>query len=124
MTEPALTEQQLEHFDAVLRRRRDEAEEHLARLNASMTEVQTARSDGAADDEHDPEGPTMSDEWSRLSGLVSTAQNDLAVVDRAVTRLENGTYGRCVRCGEPIAMDRLEARPAAELCIGCARLVG
>jgi DnaK suppressor protein len=122
MTEPALTDQQLEHFDAVLRRRRDAAEQHLARLNASMVEVQTARSDGAADDEHDPEGPTMSEEWSRLSGLVSAAESDLAVLDRGISRLQEGTYGRCARCGEPIALDRLEARPAAELCISCARL--
>ena len=37
-------------------------------------------------------------------------------------RIADGTYGTCRRCGRPIGFDRLEARPAADLCIECARL--
>jgi DnaK suppressor protein len=40
-------------------------------------------------------------------------------VKRALERVDEGTYGRCVRCGKDIAVDRLRAMPAAELCITC-----
>jgi DnaK suppressor protein len=41
----------------------------------------------------------------------------LAAIDRALARLDNGTYGRSVVSGEPIPDERLEADPAAELTI-------
>jgi DnaK suppressor protein len=40
-------------------------------------------------------------------------------VAEALARVENGTYGTCVRCGEEIAPGRLQAVPAARLCITC-----
>ena len=41
-------------------------------------------------------------------------------VERALARLEAGSYGLCTSCGEQIAGDRLKALPAAALCIDCA----
>lgn len=46
---------------------------------------------------------------------------EVASVRRALTRIENGTYGSCARCGGQIASKRLEVRPEAALCIDCAR---
>jgi DnaK suppressor protein len=40
---------------------------------------------------------------------------------RALAKLEEGSYGRCDRCGGPIAPGRLEAAPESVLCIDCAR---
>jgi DnaK suppressor protein len=40
---------------------------------------------------------------------------------RALAKLEEGSYGRCDRCGGPIAPARLEAAPESSLCIDCAR---
>ena len=48
-------------------------------------------------------------------------RREIASVQRALGRIEDGTYGTCVRCGEEIAPERLEARPEAALCISCAR---
>ena len=42
-------------------------------------------------------------------------------LQRALAKLEEGSYGRCDRCGEPIAPGRLEAAPESALCISCAR---
>jgi DnaK suppressor protein len=41
----------------------------------------------------------------------------LAAIDSALRRIQDGTYGRCERCGEEIEEERLEALPWATLCI-------
>lgn len=47
-------------------------------------------------------------------------QLELTQIDSALQRLEDGTYGDCIECGEPIADKRLEFDPSALLCIECA----
>lgn len=43
----------------------------------------------------------------------------LAKIEKALTRIEDGTFGVCERCEEPISPKRLEARPVTTLCIRC-----
>ena len=43
----------------------------------------------------------------------------LKKIDLALKKIEDGTYGECEMCGEPIAPARLMARPVAQLCIDC-----
>ena len=50
-----------------------------------------------------------------------TLRDRLAAIDRALKRLDDGTYGRSVRSGVPIPNERLEADPAAELTVEEAR---
>jgi RNA polymerase-binding protein DksA len=54
--------------------------------------------------------------------LRDRAEQQLALVDDALERLAAGTFGTCIRCGRPIAADRLEALPWAPRCIDCQRL--
>lgn len=72
------------------------------------------------DDEHDPEGVTLSSEWSRLSALADAAADEVRRFDDALARWDAGGYGVCARCGKPIPAGRLEALPFAELCVPCA----
>ena len=58
-------------------------------------------------------------ERSRLISVVETLRSNLAEVERALARIDAGTYGTCERCGKPIDPARLEARPWALLCIDC-----
>ena len=51
-----------------------------------------------------------------------TLRDRLAAIDRALKRLDDGSYGRSVRSGVPIPDDRLEADPAAELTVEEARV--
>jgi RNA polymerase-binding transcription factor DksA len=74
----------------------------------------------ATDDEHDPEGATIAFERAQLAALLDQARDHLAELDDALDRLREGSYGRCERCGRPIADERLAARPAARTCITCA----
>ena len=48
----------------------------------------------------------------------------LEQVDAAIARIAGGRFGACVRCGHPIAPERLEALPWAAYCIECQRIVG
>ena len=43
----------------------------------------------------------------------------LVKIDRALEKIEDGSFGTCESCGEKIGVKRLEARPVAELCIDC-----
>lgn len=49
---------------------------------------------------------------------------EIASVRRALGRVDDGSYGECVRCGADIAPARLNVRPEAALCIDCARKEG
>lgn len=73
-----------------------------------------------ADDEHDPEGATIAFERAQLSSLLGAAERRLVEIDRTVANLDAGTYGLCERCGQPIAAERLAARPTATTCVTCA----
>jgi DnaK suppressor protein len=75
----------------------------------------------ATDDEHDPEGHTIAFERQQVAGLLRAARSRLAELDLAIAQLDAGTYGRCDRCGRPIADERLAALPATRTCIDCAR---
>ena len=58
-------------------------------------------------------------EQQRDLALRDRAVQHLALVDAAIARLDDGTYGTCVRCGNPIPDGRLEALPWAAHCIDC-----
>jgi RNA polymerase-binding transcription factor DksA len=74
----------------------------------------------ATDDEHDPEGATIAFERAQLAALIDQARSHLAELEETLDRLREGSYGRCERCGRPIAAERLAARPTARTCITCA----
>jgi RNA polymerase-binding transcription factor DksA len=50
-------------------------------------------------------------------GVLLSVETELAQLQRALGRLDAGTYGRCEVCGKPIAEGRLEAKPAARYCV-------
>jgi DnaK suppressor protein len=58
-------------------------------------------------------------EQQRDLALRDSAEQHLAAVDAAIARLDDGTFGTCLRCGRPIAPERLEALPWAAHCIDC-----
>ncbi|XOF34859.1 MAG: RNA polymerase-binding protein DksA [Candidatus Electrothrix sp. YB6] len=51
--------------------------------------------------------------------LRSRERKLLDKIEQAIARIDNGTYGTCAECEEPIALKRLEARPVASFCIDC-----
>ena len=62
-------------------------------------------------------------EQQRDLALRERNQHQLEAVESALARLADGSYGTCIRCGNPIAPERLEALPWAAYCIDCQRIV-
>lgn len=55
-----------------------------------------------------------------LEQFGASGTRERAAIDAALTRISEGTYGYCTRCGEPIGEERLEALPATPFCRACA----
>ena len=62
-------------------------------------------------------------EQQRDLALRDRAEQHLALVDAALERLDAGSYGTCLRCGDPIPPERLEALPWAAHCIACQSVI-
>ena len=92
----------------------------LTRLEADEGDLLRDRADATADDEHDPEGSTLSGEWLQVDALRRAALTERAEIAAARERWADGTYGVCEVCGRPIPDARLEARPFARRCVACA----
>jgi len=92
----------------------------LAALERDFTGIVEAAGSANADDEHDPEGATIAFERQHVAALLALAREQLSQVDAALRRLDDGNYGTCQHCGEPIPAERLAARPTASTCVGCA----
>jgi DnaK suppressor protein len=108
-------------------RRRLEAERTAARsrvrsMSADLEGFMVESADTNADDEHDPEGPTIAYQRAQLVTLLARSRASVDDLDRALERLGRGEYAVCERCGGEIPLDRLEARPATTICIRCAGL--
>jgi RNA polymerase-binding transcription factor DksA len=100
-----------------LREERDEVRARLVSMTRDLESLFAASADSNADDEHDPEGQTIAYERSQLSVLIQGAQQHLAGIEAAAIRLQQGSYGVCEVCDQPIPAARLEARPTARTCV-------
>lgn len=107
----------LEEVIAVERERASARVEALTRQFDAIVESSAI---APPDDEHDPEGSTVAFERAQVAALLTSARSRLAELEQAQQRLVGGRYGSCERCGQPIPVDRLLARPTAQTCVACA----
>jgi RNA polymerase-binding protein DksA len=91
--------------------------------NAVLEETATTESEGAAIvelsvvDQHPADIGTETFEREKQASILELAERQLQDIERAVSRLDAGTYGTCEACGAVIPVERLEARPAARFCL-------
>ena len=55
-----------------------------------------------------------------LEDLGNAGKAEIAQIRAALARIEDGTYGDCAKCGDPISAERLETLPATPFCKNCA----
>jgi RNA polymerase-binding transcription factor DksA len=100
---------------------RHDAQARLIAARATLERLRTERAEaGTADDEHDPDGSTLSAEWTMAVAQCRIVEDSIAQIGAALARVDAGRYGICASCGRPIPRVRLEARPAARTCADCA----
>ena len=97
-----------------------QAQTQRADLITAIDEMRIARSLTFADDEHDPEGSTVSLDQARDAALLDRTEQTLTELIAAQQRLASGRYGVCEHCGRTIPGERLLARPEARHCVPCA----
>ena len=98
---------------AQLGRLRAEYDQAIADLNA----LQQSANDGAGDDQADAGAKTF--EREQELSIANNRLDLLTQMQRAIERVDAGTYGRCESCGNPIPKARLQAFPSATLCVTC-----
>lgn len=85
------------------------------RLTASATEA--AERELSSAEQHPAELATETMERELDQTLVEHTERELAEIEAALTRLQDGTYGLCEACHDPISEGRLQALPAARYCV-------
>jgi DnaK suppressor protein len=103
---------------------RDELAAEVAALRADIDRAETdiaSRLGDAVGDAGDDQADVGAKTFEREHELALThnARELLAQNERAIARIEAGTYGTCESCGEPIGKARLQAFPRATLCVRC-----
>ncbi|WP_117208316.1 TraR/DksA family transcriptional regulator [Allorhizocola rhizosphaerae] len=110
-----------EKIRLALTARRDELQEEYDQTLTEITELQRDRlTDSAGDDQADTGTKTF--EREQEITLANAILERVNQVERALERLDEGTYGYCERCGNPIPVERLAAFPSATLCVSCKQL--
>jgi DnaK suppressor protein len=97
---------------------------HLHEESPRNMEDELGELAGRGSDNHLGDMATVTFDRELDEGLEEGAQQTLAQIDRALARIDDGSYGTCERCGKPIGRERLQARPWATLCIEDQRRAG
>ena len=95
-----------------LQSERDRIVEQLHALNGSEGDLSF--------DENFADSSQVTAERGEIEAPAGTLNETLHDIDEALAKFDAGTYGQCERCGGDIGDARLEAMPAARLCISCA----
>jgi DnaK suppressor protein len=99
---------------------RDLLQEERAELLTKLTELGSGDGSGLTYDSNFADSSQVTAERSEAEALVASLRETLEDVERAIGKLDKGTYGLCETCGREIDPIRLEAMPAARYCIDCA----
>lgn len=113
--EKYMNKKQQEHFRAVLNAWKNELEEEITRTVQQMRDVP----------ENPPDPNDRASQETDMSLELRSRDRErklIKKIDEAIERINTGDYGYCEVCGVEIGVERLEARPTAELCIDCKTL--
>jgi RNA polymerase-binding protein DksA len=104
---------------------RTRLEEERAQLQAQLTTIEEATfsssqsevSGEVSFDDENADAGTFTFERERDLSIENNVRDLLRKIDRALGRMDDGTYGICSRCGKPIEKARMKALPYVDLCI-------
>jgi RNA polymerase-binding protein DksA len=111
------TKKELDQVRGELMADRERLRSELNMAEHELHDLMRDAGDGAGNDQADVGSTTF--ERDHEMSLANNARDMLAQTERALLRIEAGTYGICESCGEPIGKMRLMAFPRATLCLSC-----
>jgi RNA polymerase-binding transcription factor DksA len=94
----------------------------MSSLDAEAREVLLRRRRSLSNHKDAPSGDPSArwrDYEATLESLSEAARREVAEIDEALARIQQGSYGRCLSCGGPMGLQRLRAVPEARYCLGC-----
>jgi DnaK suppressor protein len=105
---------------------RKELQQQLVRLNGELTTLEKVREEARQEKDeysgygnHIAEAATETSEAERDLVLIDNLEQMRGHVEAALRRIDEGNYGLCQSCGNPIPRERLEALPFADKCVDC-----
>ncbi|MCU0282774.1 MAG: TraR/DksA C4-type zinc finger protein [Candidatus Nanopelagicales bacterium] len=104
------SDQELAELRSTLLRLREENEADLRRARAALDDLTANKL--LVD-------PSMREVSTNAEYLLEDASTIIAKIDAALARMDQGTYGTCARCGNPIPLGRLRVRPFEPACVAC-----
>jgi DnaK suppressor protein len=117
-TKSPFTKKDLADIKKLLQKEREELEKQFAEIEqSSFGTPQSEISGEASFDEEYADSGSFTFERERDLSLSNNIKDLMEKIDRALGRIESGTYGLCERCGRPIEKPRIKALPYASLCI-------
>lgn len=102
------------HYETLLQARKAELENRLIRIENDLDQPRNPDDDDRALERNNDEV---------LESLGGAGQKELDAIEAALSRVASGTFGTCVKCGEPISEARLASVPHAALCCECMKQV-
>ncbi|HEX6231158.1 MAG TPA: TraR/DksA C4-type zinc finger protein [Actinomycetota bacterium] len=114
----AYTKKELSDLRKRLLDEQAELRDQLATIEeTSFANSQSDISGEVSFDEENADAGTFTFERERDLSIENNVRDLLSKIDRALARMDEGTYGACSRCGRPIEKARLKALPYVDLCI-------
>jgi len=96
----------------------DKRDQLRGNINLELNDLKGAEGHHLADME-DLASDTLDE--STAYHIIEIEQAELAQIDKALQLIEEGDYGKCEECGDPISVERLRALPFATTCVACKR---
>lgn len=118
MAATRLSSQELTDFAQRLRSERDELTDQLTTIeDQSFATTQSDLSGDVGVDDESADAGTATFEREKELSIEQNVRDLIGKIERALKRIEAGTFGVCEICGKPIEKARLKALPYADLCI-------
>ncbi len=116
-----LAKSTLERFKKKLEEERERLEEQIADYQRDLEEARlTESSSDRSPDPGNAEASSMKLEYAKELSIEQNTLDLLSKANRALERIDAGTYGICESCGKAIPVERLEVLPYSTLCVECA----
>lgn len=114
-----LTKKELDQYKQQLLTQREKISGEVGRLTKDYLRKNSMDSSGDISSHpfHMADAASGSFDTEFNIGLASSEQDLLFQIDHALERIEDGSYGMCEKCGEPISKNRLKAVPFAKYCM-------